>query len=716
MIHFIFQEHTMNSSLFRIFLQLVLVASFGMIGIALDDIFADDKEIISKRFSLENTSIIEFTNNGPEDINTIRIWLDDSSFNSFKTQDGWISPIASPNTITFTASEPLKTNEIVKFGIKTVKSNPFIQWEALNKEGNQIETGKIISHTMPSFQSIQEQKSIKDTAAILSNSTFKVIPKNLHPGSTIRVMGDNFVPNSSLKLFFSDTNPKYFVTDENGHFVLTMKIPKNMKSEQVNFVLKDKQENEKTVSLYISEIEQKTLKTMDFTVSEIQNKFYRSDNIGFSGTANPNTLILMTIKNSKGNLFSTETINTNSKGDWSTSIPILYTTPIGKYSAEITDGKNTIIESWDVVMSKKIHIFPTKSKFKSEELITFNGTANPNERISIIFVSPQGNEVLTQNFIVNPSGFFEIEYTTLPFSSKGTYVLYAFQEHESEMAFVGLDAYPKKNLSTQLNDINYQDSDVAIIGITGESLQDVTLSVMDDNDHEKIIDKIKLGHDGKRNYLLPLEIFSSGVYTVLVSMAGSQVSDVFTVNLQSSHIPIDLDMIKNTYKLGQTIQVTGTSQPNTVIDLFLIDPNGITVNEKETFVDKNGNLYRSTFLIPHNDLFGKWYIRAESGLNSENFEFQVISSEDKKLSVSVTDIISSPIGKFITIKGAVPEKQIVTITINDPNENTVFQTTVGTTESGEFDLLWNAPPNYMGIFSVIVKDAFENTISTVFDL
>ena len=89
-------------------------------------------------------------------------------------------------------------------------------------------------------------------------------------------------------------------------------------------------------------------------------------------------------------------------------------------------------------MSKKIHIFPTKLTFKSGELIKFNGTANPGERINIKFVDPQGNEVLSKNFIVNTSGFFEIEYQTLSSSSKGTYVLYAFQEHETEIVFVGL--------------------------------------------------------------------------------------------------------------------------------------------------------------------------------------------------------------------------------------------------------------------------------------
>jgi len=707
----------MNISSLRIFLQLVFIASFIVAGFTLDDVFADETEISSKSITYETTSIIEFTNNGIEQIETIRIWIDDSSFVSFKSQDGWKSPIASAKTITFNTLEPLQINEIVKFGIKTEKPISHIQWEAFNKERNLIETGITLSQNMTSFLNIQEQKSVEDLAVIQSNSTFQVIPKNLHPGSMIRVTGDNFIANSGLTFFQSGVESRSFETDENGHFMLTSQIPENTKNEQINFVLRDKQENEKTVSLYVTEIEPDVPITIDFLVSEIQNKFSRSDSIEFSGTTNPDSTVLITIKNSQDDLFSTKVQNTDSNGDWSTSIYIQPTTPLGTYTAEITDGKNIVTKSWDVVMSKKLHVDTTKLAFKFNELMRFNGTATPNERINIKLVSPQGNEVLSKNFVVNPSGFFEIEYPTLSSSSKGTYVLYVFQNYETEIIFAGLNALPKKILSTQLNDVNYHYNDVAVIGITGEDFQDLTLSIMDSNDHEKFNDKMELGPDGKRIYPINLTTFPSGVYTVVVSMANFQASDVFTVDLQSSHIPIDLDMIKNTFNPGQSILVTGTSQPNTIVNLSLIDPDGIIINEKETFAGKDGSLYMSNFLIPSDDSFGKWILKAESGLNSENFHFQVVSLGDEGLNVSVTDILSLPLGKFVTIEGFVTDKQMVSIAISSPDGNTVFKTNIETTESGEFDLLWSAPPESIpGTYSVIVTDSFEKTTSTTFVL
>ena len=703
----------MNNSLLRIFF--VLFVSFMLIGFNLYDVFADKNKITSQSFSLENTSIIAFTNNSNEEIKTIKIWLTNSSFVSFKLENNWTSPIASQNTIIFTTLEPIKTNETVKLGIKTEKSNPLIHWEVFDKEDNQIEVGKTQSEIMQSF--VSEPEVIKEPVGIFPESTFKVVPKNLHPGSTIRVTGDNFAPTSSLELFLSDTKIKSFETNENGYFMLTLKIPKKIMAEQVNFVLKDKQKNEKIISVYLTEVEQQITENIRLTVSNAQNNFFRSDKFEFSGTANPNTTIIIKIKNPQGNLFSTMMKNTDSKGFWSASINIPLNSLLGEYSTEITDGKNTIIDSWDVVMSKKIHVIPTKLKFKSEELIKFNVTANPGERIKIKFVDPQENEVLSRNFIVNPSGFFEIEYPTLSSSSKGTYVLYAFQGHETEIVFIGLDKYPQKTLSAKLNDVNYHGEDVAIIGITGKDSQNIKLLIIDQNGNEKFDDNIQLGPDGKGTYHLSLTKFPPGIYTLLVSMGNLQASEVFTVGFQLSSMTIDLNTNTKTYNPGQSIHVLGQSEPNTTVDLFLIDPDGIIISENESFTNKNGELLISNFVIPYDVTFGKWIVRAEGISKSVNFEFQVNPLEKELQSVRVTDVFSLPIGTFVTIEGFVPEEQTVEIIIVDRLGNTVFQTNVITTESGEFDLLWRAPSESLsGTYSVIVTDSFEKTITATFDL
>ena len=110
-----------------------------------------ENQILSKGVSFGGMSVVEFTNYGASEIKTITVWLDDSSFVSFKPLDNWSSPAASEKSITFVATNPLKTNgDSVTFGLETVSSYDFIQWEAHDNDGALIESGVIISEHVPS--------------------------------------------------------------------------------------------------------------------------------------------------------------------------------------------------------------------------------------------------------------------------------------------------------------------------------------------------------------------------------------------------------------------------------------------------------------------------------------------------------------------------------------------------------------------------------------
>ncbi len=120
-----------------VFLMSALILSFNF-----DLVFAEDKEISTKIFSFENTTIIQFTNQGTEDLKSLRIWLTDFSDKSFKSETGWSAQKTPEQVLVFTTIEPLKSGEKVKFGIKTDKPKPDIIWKGIDQEGNPIISGK----------------------------------------------------------------------------------------------------------------------------------------------------------------------------------------------------------------------------------------------------------------------------------------------------------------------------------------------------------------------------------------------------------------------------------------------------------------------------------------------------------------------------------------------------------------------------------------------
>jgi len=132
-----------RSSTRGVFLAIKILFSVSLILIP-SDVHAE--EINVKSIGLDKTTVISFTNDAVEDVKVFRIWLGENvNFKSFKTEKGWIGEKNSQGVIIFTTSEPIKTGESVKFGVKTDKSNPVINWKGLDQTNTIIDTGISIS-------------------------------------------------------------------------------------------------------------------------------------------------------------------------------------------------------------------------------------------------------------------------------------------------------------------------------------------------------------------------------------------------------------------------------------------------------------------------------------------------------------------------------------------------------------------------------------------
>ena len=78
-----------------------------------------------------------------------------------------------------------------------------------------------------------------------SESTFRIIPEKPNVGSSIRVTGDNFGSSQNFDFYIDTKKIGSFVTDENGHFMTTMKIPDEQNADRVDFKVKSEEGDEK---------------------------------------------------------------------------------------------------------------------------------------------------------------------------------------------------------------------------------------------------------------------------------------------------------------------------------------------------------------------------------------------------------------------------------------------------------------------------------------
>ena len=713
----------MNKSSKRgIFLSSVLLFTLVII-LNPTNAFAD--EIIIKNISFEETTILELTNESNEEISTFRVWLgSDFDFKSFKTEKGWVGEKTPQGVIVFTSSDTIKSGESVKFGFKTDKISTGINWKALNSNDKQIDTGKAVPGELPTIlenSSETETQTEKTSYGISTDSTFRIVPEKPNVGSTIRVTGDNFGTLQEFDFYINSKKIGNFETDRDGYFMTTMKIPEDLGADRVDFKIKDANGEEKKISLRIGEIENRIpiSDEIKLTIKGLPNVIHRGDLLEISGTGDPGSAITAEITTPEGEIINSRTAEVDTKGNWKLEEPVLIAldAPFGKYSATITDGRESILKQWSVESDKLIIIAPSTLKFEPGETMTFSGTAIPDQTIEIVLEDPLGKEIFSDILQVDKNGDIEFEFDTEQTSVKGTYTVIATQEKEKEFIFVGIGQLPTIPVNLEFDKLNYKSSETATISLSGTGSEIVSLLIIDPSDKPKgDTTSITLQPDGTGTYELDLKGFSSGVYTAVASKGTAQSTEIFTVGLQIGSGDIKINTTKEDYVPGDSILILGDTNPNVLLTITMINPEGDEIKVKETFSDKNGKISEDSFRIPSDGIPGTWVINAKSGSNFVNAEVTVLAVEQEGMIILIGEGESyGGVGQTMNIQ-VFGGQQTVTIEIIAEDGEIIEKLQFPASNEGEINQPWIIPKDTEpGTYTAIATDAF-NSAETTFEI
>ena len=701
-----------------ILLSTVLLFSLSII-ILPSNVYA---EVDVKSISFEETTIIEVTNNSNENIDTFRIWLgSDFNFKSFKTEKGWVGEKTPQGIMVFSSSDIIKVGESVKFGVKTDKVSSGINWKALNEKNEQINIGKVLSGELPSVSTNPDvnQTPQSSEGSIKENSIFRIVPEKPNVGSSIRVTGDQFGTNQEFDFYIDSKKIGSFVTDEDGHFMTTMKIPETQKADRVYFKIKNKIGDEKSISLRIGEPDNRIPESdnIKLTIQGIPNTIHRGDFLEITGTAQPRSAITAEITNPDEEIINTRTAEVDSKGNWKLEEPIIVPLDaiFGKYSATISDGRENLLKSWSVESDKVIIIVPSSLKFEQGEIMKFEGTALPNKSIEIVIEDPLGKEIFADFIQIDESGEISFEFQTEQTSLKGTYTVIATQENHKEFIYAGIAQLPTIPVNLEFDKLNYKAGDIAEITLSGKASEIISLLIIDPSDKpigEAI--SITLQPDGRGSHSLDLTNYASGVYSAVISKGSDQSTEIFTVGLQTGSGDIEINTTKSDYIPGDSILLLGDTAANVLLTVSMMDPDGNIIKEKETFSDKNGKISESTFRIPSEGKHGTWTINAKSGSNFDTIEIVVSAILEEGMIIKITEKPKlDGVNDFINIQisGAA---QTVEIEMLDDNENNITKLEFIASGSGEINQPWMIPKDMEpGTYTIIAKDAF-NVAETTF--
>ena len=666
----------------------------------------------------ENTIIIEFENESTSKIKTIRMWSGgEVAFTSFKSEPGWGGgKYSDSKLLIFTATNTLNPGESVKFGLVTDEKVNAMNWKALDRNDNDIDKGKIsiqvISETSSDIleEESKEVEQAKETGDELYG-TKKFIPEQIRSGSDIRLVGSGFGSEKNLKLYLDSTILKSVNTDKQGNFLTTISIPDAHNIGTSEFIIKDESDNIQTTSINVEEPKNRFLKTSNFEVNSVPAEIRYEETLTISGSAYPQSAIIIAFENNERVLEKTRVISANANGEWVFEETIERTDDLGEKFLIFKNKQDKTTKSLTVKSDYLIQISTSAVRYNAGEAVTITGTGEPNDDTTI-WVKDQNKKIVHYNvFTSNADGSLNYEFATDDTFSSGTYTVIMKQESGSDAALFGIGKYPTSVIVALMEKTNFDLNSKAILSIVGPASSNLSITILDSNDNIKMTDSITSSSIGKNKYAIDLDGLDSGVYRVAVSSTNIQDSAKFSIGLESASGAISLVSTKSNYSPGESILIIGNTGNNARLMITLLDPSGNISATTETFSDSTGSFSTNNIGIPSDGILGDWKITAHNRLDSNSVEINVSIPTGKSLTLQIEGTQFAT-GDIVIIKGiGQSDANRLAVKITNESDEVVESLHTPITSSGMFYLPWTVPAGFdTGTYTITVSDD-ENSSS-----
>ena len=593
--------------------------------------FEVDIPVSAKGF--ENAIIIEFENGEQNTvkIKTINIWLaKDNSFQVVKQELGWNSKsYGDGQGLTFSTSEVLNPGESVKFGIVTAKKVNAINWKVIDENQNTVGPEKTmiveISKTPIIIKDADvEVDGVQQTGDILYG-TKKFIPDNLRTGSNVRLVGNGFSSEQTLQFYLNDKFLKSTESDAQGNFITTIKIPDSIGTGISKFKIVDELGSSQISSVKINEQQNRLIKEgqviQEFKINNMPKSVTLDNTLSISGVGHPSKPVLITIKN-EDTIETIQVVNIGVNGEWNFQKPITTDDELGDRTIIIRNDFNSTSRDLSIVTGQlfTISVFTTTTDLGDVFVLT--GMALPNEDLALLIKNPDDDTIRFDVLKIDESGEIKYEFPSSG-HEEGTYVLKATQNNVTQVSLFTLGTTSYDRVVVYLEKMNFKANSQSVLTILGPPSTDLTLNIFDPSDNRKFTESIKTNSIGTKTFEFDLTGYASGVYKAVVSNPTYQDTAKFSVGLSAGSGTINFSSTQTEYSPGESILIIGNTGANSLLNIFLIDPDGEIIYKGEIFTDKEGGFTTEMLGIPSNAESGIWKIKAQSGLDQKEMEITV---------------------------------------------------------------------------------------------
>jgi hypothetical protein len=609
----------------------------------------------------------------------------------------------------------------VKFGLITNEKVTGINWKALDQNDNEIDKRKTsiqeISHTTPNFIEEESEAVVqaKETGSALYG-TKKFIPEKLRVGSDVRLEGNGFGANKELKLYFDTTILKSVNTDEQGNFLTTISIPDSYNVGISEFIIKDESGNFQSTNINIEEQKNRFLKTTEFKVNSIPTEIRYDETLTFSGTAYPQSAIIINFESDTRGLEKTRVVTSNSNGEWVFEEIINRTDITGEKYVIFKNNQDKTTKNLTIKSDYTIDVSASAVRYNMGDTVSIIGISESNTDTTIWIKDQNKNIILYDIFTTNANGDLNYQFVVDDEFSSGTYTAIIKQaDGGSDAVVFGIEQYPTTSIVALMKQTNFPLNSHAVMNVIGPQSTKLSITILDSNDSVKLTDSITTTSSGKAKYTVDLIGLPSGIYRAAVSATNVQDAVKFSIGLESGSGPISLITTQENYSPGDSILIIGNTGTNARLTLTLYDTSGNIVSQTETFSDSSGNFSTENIGIPSDGLLGNWKITAHSRLDTKSVEINVSVPLGLGLTLQIEGENFVP-GDTVLIKGVgQSNSNRLEIEIIDTNDQIIVSLQTPITSDGTFSLPWNIPTNIStGTYTIKINDAVNSSSVEIF--
>lgn len=209
---------------------------------------------------------------------------------------------------------------------------------------------------------------------------------------------------------------------------------------------------------------------------------------------------------------------------------------------------------------------------------------------------------------------------------------------------------------------------------------------------------------------------SDGNYIIRASQEDNVVEKQFRIVSRIAQTEgLTLTTNNSEYLRGETVVISGATDPNTWIDLDLFDSNDVQLVRTSTLSDANGK-YTLRYTIASNAPPGQYDVKATLGDKQVTTSFFVVTTKSSTSTSNLTIQTDRTIynrGDFVTVTGKAEANEKVTIFAKPPNGDTLVLT-VNADSSGNYKTMFSINQDAStGQWELTAKQSVHSATTTI---